>query len=727
MKGSLHLNLLTACHFALLGMELIAASVAVDLERPSQTPAIPVPSNLTDSDEYAFIKRLLPALPPLQVHASPDPAQAVADVISWTSNSPAVGKSLDTRQSSLRVLVVGDSITQGLEGDWTWRYRMWQWFQQNGLNAQFVGPYAGTVKAETPSPPRPPPLYKEILPQKPYVTDGGYAKGVEGAFLSNSNHFAIWGRAAAVSKGLIQDVLHQHNADLMLLMLGFNDMGWFYSDADGTIDSMDTLVSNARAANPNIKIAIANVPQRSYIGGREDLIANTNIYNNLLPIAIKKWSTDQSPIKLVDIAGTYDCRPGGCPAGYDGLHPNALGEFQIASAFSKTLVNDFNLGSRPLAVPALHDASLVRDLPVPSNFKVFSSPQGVTATWDPVYGAHSYDIKVSINGGGNGFSATTSRWNRWDSQWPLDGWTYAVAVRASAGDSIKGHYTGTQSAVAKPQLAPAPANIQVQPTDSGITVTWDPPSGAFANSVVGYNVIYWDWAANRCQFINGAAFKSSPAVITGLDAGTNYLVAVETWNANGQGVPATVNNAVPGAGTPPVPGGLTVDSKDPTTVRIAWTGSDSAGGYHVWIRNINKPGSELQSIANVTEVTCHEVAFLFPGVWNFAFAISAYNGNLESDHGTEVIAPSPVPGGSDLTCAPKQPWCPSGGSVSIPSGFATPAKTRGPTVTTSVPIDTAMPIVINGHCTGPDCHNGQCSGKKFREFSDRGDLADCDG
>lgn len=174
---------------------------------------------------------------------------------------------------------------------------------------------------------------------------------------------------------------------------------------------------------------------------------------------------------------------------------------------------------------------------------------------------------MSVNEGGNGFSATASQSNRWDSQWPLNGWTYAVAVRASAGDSIKGQYTGTQSAVAKPQLAPAPANIRVQPTDAGITVTWDPPSGDFTDSIVEYNVIYWDWQADHCQFINGAAFKSSPAVITGLNPGTNYLVGVETWNANGQGFPALVNNAVPGAGTPPVPSGLTVDSKDPTTVR----------------------------------------------------------------------------------------------------------------------------------------------------------------
>jgi hypothetical protein len=144
---------------------------------------------------------------------------------------------------------------------------------------------------------------------------------------------------------------------------------------------------------------------------------------------------------------------------------------------------------------------------------------------------------------------------------------------------------------------------------------------------------------------------------------------------------------------------------------ITWTGFGSAGGYHVWSRNVNQAGSKLQSIANVTEGTCHEIGFLFPGVWNFAFAISAYNGNLESDHGAEVVAPSPTPGGSDLKCAPTQPWCPGGGSISIPPGSPTPTKTRGPTVTTSVPTDTSIPIVINGRCTGPDCENGRCSGE----------------
>jgi len=35
--------------------------------------------------------------------------------------------------AALRVLIVGDSITQGHEGDYTWRYRIWQWFNSQSI------------------------------------------------------------------------------------------------------------------------------------------------------------------------------------------------------------------------------------------------------------------------------------------------------------------------------------------------------------------------------------------------------------------------------------------------------------------------------------------------------------------------------------------------------------------------------------------------------------------
>ncbi|EFQ98504.1 hypothetical protein MGYG_01531 [Nannizzia gypsea CBS 118893] len=675
----------------------VEASIAAQLKQLANIPAIPIPEDISNIPEYEIISRLAPAMPPIQAGINlPEAQEMLAQYLSSINNDTSkIGANslLGRSQSGLKVMIAGDSMTQGIEGDWTWRYRMWQWFKENRISAQFVGPHTGTVPPQKPSQPQPPYLYGTTPAPVPYGDSGGYAKGVDSAFLSNCNHFAIWGRAAAVSKGLVKEALERNPADLMLIMLGFNDMG--------------TLVSNARSVNPSMKFAIATVPHRSYIGGRDDLIENTNIYNNLLPQYITQWTTPQSPVYLVDLANNYDCRPGGCSAGYDGLHPNAWGEYQIASAFSTTLVNDLKLGSKPLAVPSPDNPSLLRDLPTPSNFQVFSSPQGVTATWDPVYGAHTYDIMVTINGGPNTFSATTSQSNRWDSQWSIDGWSYAVSVRASAGDTIKGSYTETKTAVARPQLAPAPNNILVKPTGSGFTVTWDPPSGPYTDSIVEYNVIYWDWKADHCQFINGAAFKNSPATIAGLNPGVNYLIAIVTWNRNGQGLPLIGQNAVPGAKSPGIPNGLLIESQDQTSVRLTWSPSDSAGGYHVWSRNIHGK-DKLKIIANVTESTCNEEYFLFPGVWNYAFALSAFNGNDESEVGPEKVAPSATiaPGeGMGPKCPAKEPWCPAGGGVSVPSGSPTPTKTLPGG---GLPTNTNVPIVVDGHCTGLDCKNGQC-------------------
>ena len=292
---------------------LIEVSVSSELHSVP-TPAIPLPTNATKYPQYDAIRQFLPAMPIVQAGIQyPEPKDLITDLMSPSNTSKH--NSLTKRQSAMRVLIVGDSISQGQEGDWTWRYRIWQWFRQNSVAVKMVGPYSGTKAPPPPAPQEAPALYGAPAKSLPYSTNGGYAKGVDAGFLSNTNHFAVWGRAAAVSKGLIGSVLQQNNADLMLLMLGFNDVGWFYSDGKGAIASIQELITNARAANPNLKIAVANIPQRSSIGGRDDLIQKTNEFNQLLPGIVSQMSTSQSPIHVVDIAGTYDCKPAACPSG----------------------------------------------------------------------------------------------------------------------------------------------------------------------------------------------------------------------------------------------------------------------------------------------------------------------------------------------------------------------------------------------------------------------------
>ena len=265
---------------------------------------------------------------------------------------PSTFAAVVPRQDSFRVMIVGDSITQGREGDYTWRYRIWQWFEENYIPVTFVGPYSGTVPPADPAPPGPPPLFGETTASAPLGTNGLYAPDVDSAFLSNDLHFGMWGRQLAQDKDLIADMISQYTPEYLLVELGFNDMGWFVSDAQGTMVSMEEFIDNARSVKGDIKFAIANVPQRTYIGGRDDLITKTDTYNELLAAAIPSWTTAESPIYLVDFRDNYSCEPqGGCPAGTDGLHPNILGEYQIAKAFVDVLHYGYGLGSGPLSIP----------------------------------------------------------------------------------------------------------------------------------------------------------------------------------------------------------------------------------------------------------------------------------------------------------------------------------------------------------------------------------------
>ncbi|MBQ1009933.1 hypothetical protein KBX53_02995 [Micromonospora sp. M51] len=330
---------------------------------------------------------------------------------------------------SVRVMVVGDSMSQGDEGDWTWRYRLSEWFREQGVDAEFVGPYKGTVPARAPG--RKPPTLQGQLPEPETESTrigGEYDKRAE--TFDDDEHFAMWGQQAAVAKSLIQYQVQQQKPDLILLGLGFNDLGWSVTNPKDTVDSMKVLVDRARDANPNIKLAIANVPQRTLLGGNEQLPDKTNDYNSRLAQAIPTWNTNQSPVKLVKWRENYDCEPTSCPAGYDGLHPNATGEYQIARAFTETLHNDFGYGTKPLDIPTTIPK---RPTPIPDGITAGEGPQGVTVNWPKVFGAHGYTVRSRLVG--------TTTWNesrvqanRHETLSPKD-LTWEYQVRTDNGDT----------------------------------------------------------------------------------------------------------------------------------------------------------------------------------------------------------------------------------------------------------------------------------------------------
>ncbi|MFI5899116.1 phosphatidylinositol-specific phospholipase C domain-containing protein [Streptomyces cyaneofuscatus] len=539
----------------------------------------------------------------------------------------------ETGGSTRKVMVVGDSMSQGHEGDYTWRYRLWQWFRDQRIAVDFVGPYSGTKPQDTPSAPQPPRLQGEPEPAPgPPRTSGAYAKDAQDF---DSDHFAVWGRQAAQDKSLIKEQVTKYQPDLLLVGLGFNDMGWFVSDADGTLASMKKLVDEARAAKPNLKFAVANVPQRTKIGGRDDLITKTTAYNKALAEAIPGWHSSSSPVKLVDWAGAYDCAPASCPAAYDGLHPNAVGEYQIAGAFGATLHKEFGLGYSAPNVPTTGPA---RTAGTPGNVKATSADSGIVVTWDQVFGAYGYEVRHRL-AGLPGWSTTRSIGNRFDSTWVADGQKWEYQVRTDNGGTSSA-WSSTVSATARPRTAAGPVGIVTRPTATGIDFAWGTPTGPYTDSIDRYGVIAYDQDTPGA-FVETVGTRNKALHFDGLKPGHRYTLAVQTWNRAGGGLPALGRPVVVGAGTPPAPTGLKVVSTDATTVQLTWKGSAEAAGYRVWIRNINN-GSQSVADESVISETNHGIAFLVPGTWNYEFCMTAVNGALESGKSNCVVAPRPA-------------------------------------------------------------------------------------
>ncbi|KAL2266830.1 hypothetical protein VTJ83DRAFT_6182 [Remersonia thermophila] len=549
---------------------------------------------------------------------------------------------------AFRVMVVGDSISHGREGDWTWRYRIWQWFRKEGVAVRFVGPYTGTVPPNDPHPPRPPRCPDDPADAAPVVrTHGGYAAGVDPEFLANSAHFSGSGRLALQAKDLIAEQVAAYQPDICLVELGFNDLAWLRCDPIEVLTSIETLVHRARSAKHNLKFAIANIPHRTSLPGRDDLPLSTNRYNETLARSIPKWSLPESPIALVRFCENYSCGGNNSKAAYDGLHPNALGEFQIAQAFSRTLISAFSLGRTPLEMPSNVPA---RPLNVPAQLKAVSDPSGIIASWEPVYGAYGYDLHHR-RAGQTRWSQTHVDCNRYYWQQLRKGDTVECRVRASGGDFLKSSWTQVVSAMAQPLTPLPPSNIRAHADTSELVISWDPPPPPPAGELDRFSVTLFDGdRTGAYPLVTGV--RGNKIMIPNLIPGHKYFILLSTWSSVGQGVTAGTRAVRAGRGRPCPPRFILAKAIDSTTVEVSWPDVAGAAGYDVWYRRgfplpCSREADSSKLVARKAPVV-HDrictgwkaiVSDLKPCVWEWEFAVTAYNGSDDSPIFRWVTAP----------------------------------------------------------------------------------------
>jgi hypothetical protein len=221
----------------------------------------------------------------------------------------------------MRFMFVGDSMTIGRAGDYTWRYRMWQ-----HLATSFDGPY-DIVGPRTE-------LYGTVANAP---VGASYA---DPAFPADARrHLAGWGEGWLHMAPIVRETVAAEQADILLVSLGLIDLGFYTNSAQTALNACH-FIAEARAANPHVRMIL--LPVIPNIRARTDapFAAECDRFNELLAKSVADLDSAISPILLASRPESYAIDGDT----YDGTHPGPSGEHKLAAAFAGAMHQAWGLG-----------------------------------------------------------------------------------------------------------------------------------------------------------------------------------------------------------------------------------------------------------------------------------------------------------------------------------------------------------------------------------------------
>ena len=198
---------------------------------------------------------------------------------------------------NIKIMPIGDSITEGESGHNTYRRALWQNLASTNCKIDFVGSKNGVRYGKTP-------------PNPDYDLD----------------HEGYWGYRVDQVYSFIQKKVIELQPDVTLIHLGSNDIFQSQSNAE-TINDIDYLINQIRIAKPDVIIFLAQIiPSRV----AKDRIVDFNLK---LESLASKLNNQTSPVILVDQYTNYEITDN-----YDGTHPNESGESKIADNWTNAIL-----------------------------------------------------------------------------------------------------------------------------------------------------------------------------------------------------------------------------------------------------------------------------------------------------------------------------------------------------------------------------------------------------
>jgi lysophospholipase L1-like esterase len=238
--------------------------------------------------------------------------------------------------TAMRLMPVGDSMTIGTAGAYTWRYRLWRQLCATGpATVRFVGPDTA-------------------------LHEGSQAYADPSFPPSARRHLAGWGRGWIHHVPTVHDALRAHRPDTLLISLGLIDLG-FYTDADQTAANVRGFFAEARRAEPHLSAVLLPVLPNVRVATDPGFAAQVERFNALLAKAVAELSTPGSPLLLATAPADWDHTRDT----YDGTHPSARGEHRIAAVFADALHQAWTVGRRCPRTPARASCEASAAAPTP--------------------------------------------------------------------------------------------------------------------------------------------------------------------------------------------------------------------------------------------------------------------------------------------------------------------------------------------------------------------------
>ncbi len=229
--------------------------------------------------------------------------------------------------SPVKIVCIGDSITQANYERFSWRYPLWKKLLDRGYWFDLVGSENKNYGENY-----------ERSPKYPEYLGLPFDKDHEGHWGWTADEI-LNGKPSEMNKKKLPVWLENYTPDIALIHLGTNDVVKNQENST-TVEELKSIISHLRKKNSNVKILLAQIIPCLRCDDEQILeIANLNASIASLG-GDDELSTFTSPLIIVDQATGFGPKPELYL--YDDVHPNELGEEKMAQKWYDAIVCNFD-------------------------------------------------------------------------------------------------------------------------------------------------------------------------------------------------------------------------------------------------------------------------------------------------------------------------------------------------------------------------------------------------